>query len=567
MLRTLSGIYFVLLILNSCKSNVVLTSLVEKDPAKYTYLYSEALKYKMLGQSKLAADLFLECLELNPSSTASSYQLANLSIERSDYGEAKVFSDFCLKYMPKNEWYLVQRLEIAQKLNEFDIYTSLLKSLVDLVPSNLNYSYEYSIVLYQNKKYDEANTVLDKISDEVGMNENVSYLRNNINFALKRLDAIQLELLYLCKAFPDSSKYADLLAEFYLVNSQSEKAFDVYLSVIDKDSGNGAANLGLSWIYAQKGLFTEGYPFLIKGILSPYADVNRKLKVSDLYISSKNQLSFDSTNLLFEKLINLKQNNNDYLNKYIGFLYDNKQYVEVERYIRLSIDSFPENFSGWEYYFNLLMAQSRFEELKRHSLKALEYFPNHSIVYFFIGYSNFSLKNYNESINFLEIGLDYTSDNLDLQKQFYLFLAESYHSISNDKKSDFYFEKYLALDKSNAYVLNNYAFYLSKRSVNLDKAIEMSRKSIEIEPFNSSFLDTYAYILYILNDVDRALNYIERAYKQGGSSNYVIVEHYGDILYKKNNLDEALERWKEAFSLNRNNNSLLEKINKIELEN
>jgi Tfp pilus assembly protein PilF len=147
------------------------------------------------------------------------------------------------------------------------------------------------------------------------------------------------------------------------------------------------------------------------------------------------------------------------------------------------------------------------------------------------------------------MGIDYVIENEELEKQFYLTLAECYHSLGKDKDSDKYFDNYLAIDSTNAYLMNNYAYYLAKRNNKLDKALNLSRKSIEIEPFNSSFLDTYSWILYTLAEYDKALNYIQRAYKYGGNKNPVVLEHYGDILMKIGNTVEAIDRWKDAYQL------------------
>lgn len=60
-------------------------------------------------------------------------------------------------------------------------------------------------------------------------------------------------------------------------------------------------------------------------------------------------------------------------------------------------------------------------------------------------------------------------------------------------------------------VLNNYAYYLSLKKKDLQRAEEMSRKSNEIEPDNATYLDTYAWVLYQLKRYDEAKQYMDRA--------------------------------------------------------
>ena len=116
------------------------------------------------------------------------------------------------------------------------------------------------------------------------------------------------------------------------------------------------------------------------------------------------------------------------------------------------------------------------------------------------------------------------------------------------------------MDSTNAYLMNNYAFYLINRNEQINKAAVISMKSIEIEPFNSSFLDTYSWILFKKEEYSQALNYIERSYRYGGNKNAIIIEHYGDILFKLGHANEAIEKWQEAYSLNKNNAELQKKI-------
>ena len=66
-------------------------------------------------------------------------------------------------------------------------------------------------------------------------------------------------------------------------------------------------------------------------------------------------------------------------------------------------------------------------------------------------------------------------------------------------------------DPDNVLVLNNYGYYLSEQEIELEKAKKMSYKTVEKEPNNATYLDTYAWILYKLNDFENAKIYIEKA--------------------------------------------------------
>ena len=130
-----------------------------------------------------------------------------------------------------------------------------------------------------------------------------------------------------------------------------------------------------------------------------------------------------------------------------------------------------------------------------------------------------------------------------------LFRSEAYHYTKNYTESDKYFDKALKLEPKNAVTLNNYAYYLSLRNENLEKAEAMSKLSNEISVDNSTYEDTYAWVLYVMKRYEDAKTWIEKAIAHGGDQSGTIVEHYGDILYKLNRPADAVEQWKKARQL------------------
>ena len=91
----------------------------------------------------------------------------------------------------------------------------------------------------------------------------------------------------------------------------------------------------------------------------------------------------------------------------------------------------------------------------------------------------------------------------------------------------------------------------------------MSAKTIEKEPKNSTYLDTYAWIFYQQGNYSLAKFYIERAIdnlKEKQESG-VILEHYGDILWMTRENDAiALETWKKAYDSGYQTEALKNKI-------
>jgi tetratricopeptide (TPR) repeat protein len=95
--------------------------------------------------------------------------------------------------------------------------------------------------------------------------------------------------------------------------------------------------------------------------------------------------------------------------------------------------------------------------------------------------------------------------------------------------------------------LNNYAYYLSERGIRLDDAERMSYRTIKAEPTNATYLDTYAWILFMQKRYKEAKTYIDQTLEYDKDSSSVLFEHAGDIYYHTGDVEQAVNYWREAY--------------------
>ncbi len=561
-MKFLKLILFIAIIFFTATNNIYGKGNDTPDSIKFAHSYIEALKNKMLGRNELAKKQFKECLQINPKSTASAYQLSKLLLAENNTEEAKLYAELCLKHKANNEWYLLLRAKIAEKNNNIDLYKSIYEKLVALSPNNLEYLYELATICSETQEYNKALSLLNEIQTQIGINETVSFMKNSIYYKQEQYKFIEIELKSLQKNFPDSSKYDDILADFYVRFNKIDHAIEMYKIALTKDSTNVQSKATLAWLYAKQKNYNKGFYYLKNVLGKTSIKFDKIFTLADLYLNAENDsLSGDKIEMIFQGLINRNDFNDKFLEKYIKYLYSKKDLSNAEKYALLSIEKFPNNYSSWNLYFDILLKVDRYDDLNKSAKKCLEYFPNQALIYFYCGYSYFLLKKYEKALPYLKTSIDYSVDNQELILQNYLIIAESYHHLGEHIKSDEYFEKYLQKEKRNPILMNNYAYYLLQRGVNYEKALKLSRTSLEIDPFNSSFLDTYAWILFAQKKYEMALNYIKRAYKYGGSKNASVLEHYGDIYHKLGNTENAKIMWKEAYRISKSK-KILDKINK-----
>ena len=235
---------------------------------------------------------------------------------------------------------------------------------------------------------------------------------------------------------------------------------------------------------------------------------------------------------------------------YADFLYQEKKLEGAKENYLKAIELDDSKLPIWNQLMFIESELQDNEALLRDSKKALDLFPNQPLFYFFYGATNLQKKEYKEAVEYLTIGKDYVFKNPPLLAQFYANLGDANHGLKQFLASDSAYEEALKIDPKNIYVLNNYGYYLSLREEKLDRAEELSAYCNELEPDQSNYQDTYAWILYKQGKFVQAKDWLEKALKNGAESNAVILEHLGDTHAKLKNITKALEFWNRAKTIN-----------------
>jgi Tfp pilus assembly protein PilF len=187
--------------------------------------------------------------------------------------------------------------------------------------------------------------------------------------------------------------------------------------------------------------------------------------------------------------------------------------------------------------------------MREKSLEAIKYFPEQPLPYALAGVSYLMYSDIQAAIPFFNKGVQLADDNVSLKAQFYAHLGDCYYESDSVYQAFEMYEKVLDLDPNNVYVLNNYAYFLSIRNLNLSKAEQMSSRAVSLNSDNSTFLDTYAWVLYKRENYSLAKYYMKLAIEKAESPSSVLYEHYGDILYRCGEPEEALIMWKKAMEI------------------
>ena len=131
-----------------------------------------------------------------------------------------------------------------------------------------------------------------------------------------------------------------------------------------------------------------------------------------------------------------------------------------------------------------------------------------------------------------------------------------------DKAADL-MRKSISLDPANSAEAYNYvAFMWAEHAMHLDEAEEMVRQALQFDPNNGAYLDTLGWVYFRKGKFDNALTELLRAEQNLTRPDPIVLEHIGDTYSKLNREPQALEFWQKAIGLSPENKLLAEKIDK-----
>jgi Flp pilus assembly protein TadD len=104
----------------------------------------------------------------------------------------------------------------------------------------------------------------------------------------------------------------------------------------------------------------------------------------------------------------------------------------------------------------------------------------------------------------------------------------------------------VALEPGNADALNYLGYLLADSGKQLDEAIRLVRRALDLEPNNPNYFDSLGWAYYRRGDYDQAEKFIVSAAQQM-PRNATVQEHLGDVLAKRNRWADAIAAWTRAL--------------------
>lgn len=510
-----------------------------------------------------ATTSLLQAYEMLPKEAGISYAVADAYYLQDDLPNAALYGKEAVQLAPENKWYRLRLAEIYRSAGQNDATLQELNRLLEFHPRDVDALFMLADTQKEYGEFVQSIQTLDRIERLRGPRPSV-LLRKFQNYeALGATDSAIVQLERMRKEDPDNLGTLNLLGEYYVRSSRPALAKKVLQDALYQNPRDPESLINLSGIYIDEAKWDSAGTLLGNFISDPIIDAENKLMIAQ-YMYARQQDDPQNIQLEIEtgRILDLyAESAPDYGPAFTlaGQFYSvtGESEKALENLARAN-ELLPEDDIAWRQRLQLLLSERRLDEAITVGLEADENAPEDAFIQFFIG-SAYLLKDEHANAARWFQRAARAPARRPFKSVVYGALGDAQSAQENYEESDRAYELAIRYDSENHNAMNNYAYNLSVRGVELERAKELALKAIELDTENAAYLDTVGWVYFKLGDYDRARRFIKAAIDTGGASAEVF-EHLGDVYEQLGDLDEAKKWWKQALELDDTRTHLNEKI-------
>ena len=543
------------------------SSLTPEQQRKYDYFFLEAMRLKEKKDYASAFGLLQHCLDIHPNAASALYEVSQYYMFLRQVPQGQEALEKAVANAPDNYWYSQGLASLYQQQNELDKAVTLLEQMVVRFPAKQDPLFNLLDLYGRQEKYDEVISTLNRLEKRMGKNEQLSMEKFRIYLQMKDDKKAFQEIESLVQEYPMDMRYQVILGDVYLQNGKKQEAYDVYQKVLAAEPDNPMAIFSMASYYKQTGQEELYQQQLDTLLLNKKVTPDTKVGVMRQMIVENEQADKDSTQIiaLFDRIMKQEQDDPQIPMLYAQYLLSKKMESESVPVLEQVVDLDPTNKAAGMMLIGAAAKKEDYKQIIKVCEPGIEATPDALEFYYYLAIAYNQAEKPDSVISICTRALEHkTADGKkEIVSEFYSILGDMYHTQKQMKEAYAAYDSALVYNPSNIGALNNYAYYLSVERRDLDKAEEMSYKTVKAEPNNATYLDTYAWILFEKGNYAEARIYIDNAMKsEGGDKSDVIVEHCGDIYYMTGDVDGALTYWKKALEMGSESKTLKQKIEK-----
>lgn len=537
----------------SCKVTKT-QGLTLEEKRRFDCMYLEAVNLRLAEKHDEAFELYKHCLELNPDAGEVLYDLGIYYLALNEDGKSEECLRKSTELEPDNIAYKEVLASYYMRKRENKKALPVLEDMVRCNPARSDVLAQMVNMYKDNGDYRNAVRALDRIETLEGKSASISLEKFGLYRELKEDDKAFAELESLAEENPNDLAYRVLIGDQYLSLEESGKAYDIYKEVQEKEPSNQALRMSLLEYYKQTGQDSLYQAQLEDLFYGQSVEDRAKVLLMRNYIVDCESEHVDSTVVLstFDRIFASSPETVDMLTLYASYLQLKKMNEQKDDALERILKIEPDNRMALLQLLESAIGKTDYAKIVELCRKGIEHYPDEMAFYFYMGLSYYQLDKERDALAAFRMGVRQVKPESDrkLTADMFSMMGDLYHSGGQKDSAFAAYDSCLVYQRDNIGCLNNYAYYLSLEKRDLDKAEEMSHRTIVAEPSNKTYLDTYAWILFVKGKYAEARLYMEQVLEgeiqDDPRVSAGVLEHAGDIYARCGDMEKALVYWKMA---------------------
>ena len=538
----------------------VLGALGASAQSNFDYFYLEAEKCRLAEKYSSAMDLYRHCLDINPEAPEALYNIGLLHLYlRSDSIGTAYIRQACERD-DHNPYYLETLAALYLNKRDAEAAIPVLEKMASL-QSRRSDILTQLVQLYSTVgNTDKAIGALNRIELLEGPSPEVIVEKFRLYRDKQQLDSAFMQLQALCDESPHDMNLRVVVGSQYMQAGDTLKALEIYDEVRRQEPAN--TNLQLATLdYLRDSGQDERYNTMRDSLLFlPDSPTQLRALMLKSYIADVQRDSTFTPKLVaaFDSLLARPQQDTDVLILKAAYQVYSKQPKEALcQTMRQVLDVDPGNETALRELLQYYAEKDDGKGVEDISRRGLNYHPEEIAYAYYLGMALAEQNKLPDAAEVLLQGLRVRTEDVHpyLVSNVFGVLGDIYYKQQKEQEAFAAYDSALVYKDDNIMCLNNYAYYLSLKGEQLDKAEEMSYRTIRQEPDNITYLDTYAWILFMQGDYAHARTYMDKVVNPEKSDEELLadkqlmgnlIEHAGDIYAHLGEPETALRLWKLA---------------------
>ena len=547
---------------------VSLPAISHNDSLRFKIYYFEAIKQQTSGNFDAAYDLLQHCLTINPNAAEAYFMLSfydgilkNDSAALADVKKASELN-------PANNAYL-ERLGAGYfSINNLAEATKAYEKLAKNSPERSDVLDILAQLYGRQKDYDKMLDVLERMETLEGANEDLTLAKMRVYSLQGKKQEEFNELKSMAAKYPNDMNYRVMMGNWLLQNGKADEAYRQYAEVLQAEPENTNARMSMIDYYrtTQQPLRADSLQEAL--LVSTKTPTDSKIVLIRQAVAESEQQGGDSSKVLnlFRKILAQPQETSDMAELYAAYMTLKKMPQDsISKVLETVLAISPDNAGARLQLIQAEWGEQDFDRVAELSRQAIDYNPDELAFYYFLGLAYVQKDDDDSALDALRRGVSQINkqSNKDLVSDFYAIMGDILHDKGLAEEAYAAYDSCLQWKDDNLGCLNNYAYYLSEEDRELAKAEQMSYRTVQAEPDNATFLDTYAWILFKRKKYAEAMQYINMAVDNDTTKSAVIIEHAGDIHAVNGDTDGAVKFWQQALEAGAENDKAIRRKIKL----